>query len=198
MLRSVRIIIHDEISDEKSQRSKILKACLFHVRVQYSRGPKYMFNPNPHCFIAITKATACGWKEPLLPHPLHSSVGGRGEEVASFAALKICLIKTLFALKLSSKAHWNLRFYVKPLKQKSLLRYLASHFWFFKNNLLTTSSTYYRSNKKGSLNSIAVRIRVKLSSFFNGHSKAQLCVKFKCKIKSVFFPQAGNGYVIGP
>jgi hypothetical protein len=37
-----------------------------------------LINPNPHCFIAITKATACGWKEPLLPHPLHSTVGGGG------------------------------------------------------------------------------------------------------------------------
>jgi hypothetical protein len=38
-------------------------------------------NPNPHCFIAITKATACGGKKPLLPHPLLSPVGGRGKEV---------------------------------------------------------------------------------------------------------------------
>jgi hypothetical protein len=38
------------------------------------------FNPNPHCFIALTKATACGCKKPLLPHPLHSPVGGKGGE----------------------------------------------------------------------------------------------------------------------
>jgi hypothetical protein len=31
---------------------------------------------NPHNFIAITKATACGGKKPLLPHPLYSPVGG--------------------------------------------------------------------------------------------------------------------------
>jgi hypothetical protein len=31
------------------------------------------FNPNPHFFIAITKATACGSKQPLLPNPLHSA-----------------------------------------------------------------------------------------------------------------------------
>jgi hypothetical protein len=36
------------------------------------------FNPNPHCFIAITKATACGLKKPLL---VHSPVGGRGRGV---------------------------------------------------------------------------------------------------------------------
>jgi hypothetical protein len=36
-------------------------------------------HPNPHCFIAITKATACGWKEPLLPNPLYSPVRGRGK-----------------------------------------------------------------------------------------------------------------------
>jgi hypothetical protein len=41
-------------------------------------------NPNPHCFIATAKATACGWKEPLLPHPLHTvhnPVGGGGRGV---------------------------------------------------------------------------------------------------------------------
>jgi hypothetical protein len=109
------------------------------------------FNPNPHSLKTITKLTASGWKEPLLPHPLNSTVAG-----------KICLIKTQVILKLSSKAHWNLRFYVKPLKQISLLRYLARHFLFLKNNLSTASSTFYRSKKKGSFNSIAVRIRVKL------------------------------------
>jgi hypothetical protein len=40
-----------------------------------------LIRPNPHCFIALTKATACGWKEPLLPHPLHSLCGGRGRGV---------------------------------------------------------------------------------------------------------------------
>jgi hypothetical protein len=51
------------------------------------------FNPNPHCFIAITKATACDWKEPLLPHPLHNPVRGRGKGGVSSRALNICLIK---------------------------------------------------------------------------------------------------------
>jgi hypothetical protein len=36
----------------------------------------------PHCVIALTKAAARGWKEPLLPHLLHSPVffflGGGG------------------------------------------------------------------------------------------------------------------------
>jgi hypothetical protein len=68
------------------------------------------FNPTPHCFIAITKATACGWKEPLLPHPLHSPVRGRGKGGASSTTLKICLIKTWVTLKLSSKAFWKLHF----------------------------------------------------------------------------------------
>jgi hypothetical protein len=45
-----------------------------------------------------------------------------------------------------------------------LLRYLARHFWFLKRNLPPASSTYYRSKKKGSFNSIAVRIRVKYSN----------------------------------
>jgi hypothetical protein len=42
-----------------------------------------------------------------------------------------------------------------------LLRYLVRHFLFFKNNLPTASITPYQSKKKGSFNSIAVRIRVK-------------------------------------
>jgi hypothetical protein len=33
---------------------------------------------NPHCFKAMTKATSCGWNEPVLPHPLHSPVGWKG------------------------------------------------------------------------------------------------------------------------
>jgi hypothetical protein len=55
-------------------------------------------------------------------------VGGKGEGVAASAALKICLIKTQVTHKLSSKTHVNVDVYVKhvdvkPLKQKSLLRY---------------------------------------------------------------------------
>jgi hypothetical protein len=115
-----------------------------------------MFNPNPHCFIAITKATACGLKEPLLPHPLHSPVRGRGKRGASYTALKICLIKTWVTLKLSSKAYWKWHFKWKPLKLKSLLTSLARHFWLFKNILLKPSRTYFHS--KDFLNSQAVRI----------------------------------------
>jgi hypothetical protein len=70
------------------------------------RFTRRLFNPNPHCFIAKTKATACGRKKPLLPHPLHSPEGGGG---ATFTALKIYLIKMWVTLKLSSKAHWKWR-----------------------------------------------------------------------------------------
>jgi hypothetical protein len=69
-----------------------------------------LFNPNPYCFIAITKAAASGWKDPLLTHPLHSPVGGRGKGGASSRAQKICLIKTWVTLKLSSKACWKWSF----------------------------------------------------------------------------------------
>jgi hypothetical protein len=34
-----------------------------------------------------------GYKEPLLPHPLHSSVGGAVERGALSPAFKICFIK---------------------------------------------------------------------------------------------------------
>jgi hypothetical protein len=61
--------------------------------------------PNPHGLIAITKHTASGLKEPLLPHPLHSTVGEGGGGVVSSTSLKICKINTQFTLKLSSKAH---------------------------------------------------------------------------------------------
>jgi hypothetical protein len=96
------------------------------------------FHPTPHCFIAITKAPACGWKEPLLPHPLHDPVRGRGKGGASSTALKICLIKTWVTLKWSSKAYWKWPFWWKPLKQKSLLRFFARHFLFQKKYFAST------------------------------------------------------------
>jgi hypothetical protein len=96
----------------------------------YKRGHGVMLNPNPHCFIVITKAAACGWKDPLLPHPLHSPVRGKGKGGDSSMALKICLIKTWVTLKLSSKAYWKWHFYGKRLKLKSLFRYFARHFLF--------------------------------------------------------------------
>jgi hypothetical protein len=96
---------------------------------------KSIIKPNPHFFISITKVTAYCWKEPLLPHSLHKCTalwwgGGRGG--ASSTALKICLIKMRITLKLSSKAYWKWYFYWKPLKQKSLLRFLRGVFDFLK------------------------------------------------------------------
>jgi hypothetical protein len=89
---------------------------------------KMSLNPNPHCFKAITKATACGWKELLLSHPLPSTVGVEGEGDTCCAALKICLVKTWVTFKLSSKANGKLCFCVKPCKPNSLLRYFTRHF----------------------------------------------------------------------
>jgi hypothetical protein len=83
-----------------------------------------VWHPNPHCFIAITKAAARGWKDLLLPHPLHTQpCRGEGAGVDHSEALEICLIKTLVTLQLSPKAHWKLHFYWTPLKQKSFLSY---------------------------------------------------------------------------
>jgi hypothetical protein len=121
-----------------------------------------IFNTNPHCFIAITKATACGWEDPLLPHPLVSPVGGRGKGSSGSAVLKFSLIKTWVTLKLASNAHWKYRFWWKLLKPKSQLRYFARHFSFLKQSLFQACRTYFRFSKWGSLNSIAVRIRVKM------------------------------------
>jgi hypothetical protein len=68
-------------------------------------------NPNPHCFIAITKATACGWKEPLLPHPLHTVQPCEGEwEGGGGASSTDLLNKMWVTLKLSSKAYWKWHF----------------------------------------------------------------------------------------
>jgi hypothetical protein len=84
-----------------------------------------IINPNPHGFKAINKFTALGWKEPVLPNPLHSTLGGGG---CFSAALKICLIKkTWITLRLSSKAQWKWRFNRKSMLQNSLLRYFARH-----------------------------------------------------------------------
>jgi hypothetical protein len=84
--------------------------------------------------------------------------GGGVKGVASSAALKIFLIKTQVTNKLSSKEHWNLRFFVKPLFKK--VYKIFSKAFLSLNKLHMTSSTYFRS-KNGSFYSIAVRIRVK-------------------------------------
>jgi hypothetical protein len=57
--------------------------------------PSWEFNPNPHCFKTITKATACGWKEPVLPHPLHSTVGWRGRGECFLCSPEDLLIKNV-------------------------------------------------------------------------------------------------------
>jgi hypothetical protein len=82
-----------------------------------------LFNPNPHCFNTITKLVVSDWKEPILPHPLYSTVGGG----ACSSALKISVNYTHIINKRSLK----LSFCGKPLKLKSLLKYFARHFWFF-------------------------------------------------------------------
>jgi hypothetical protein len=79
------------------------------------------FNPNPHWFKAITKLTASGWKEPLLPHPLHSTVGGAGE-----GGCFLCSPEDKNVIYNHTFILW------KTLKQKSLLRYFARLFWFWK------------------------------------------------------------------
>jgi hypothetical protein len=62
---------------QKKQKKNIF--CILYCVANNSMKEVLYINPNPHCFIAITKATACGWKEPLLPHPLHSPVRARGK-----------------------------------------------------------------------------------------------------------------------
>jgi hypothetical protein len=55
---------------------------------------------------------------------------------------------TWITLTLSSKAHWKLRFYWNPRTRKSLLRYFARHYWFFKNILFKPSSRCFRFYKR--------------------------------------------------
>jgi hypothetical protein len=72
---------HALIAGECSVEAKILITdfCKYKINpYPHGRWAKSAFNPNPHCFIAITVVTTCGCKEPLLPHPLHSPVGGGG------------------------------------------------------------------------------------------------------------------------
>jgi hypothetical protein len=98
-------------------------------------GNSYIWNrvsSNPNCFKTITKLTASGGKEPLVSHPLHSTGGGAGDGCAYSATLQICFIKAWITLTLSSKAHWKLCFYRKPLKHKNSLRDFASHFFILK------------------------------------------------------------------
>jgi hypothetical protein len=52
-----------------------------------------IFNPNPHCFIAITKAQLVAEKSHYYPTP-RTALWGRGKEGATSTTLKICLIKT--------------------------------------------------------------------------------------------------------
>jgi hypothetical protein len=54
------------------------KSFLLEPKVRFCGFWNIIFNPNPHGFIVITKPTACGFKEPLLLHPLPGTVGERG------------------------------------------------------------------------------------------------------------------------
>jgi hypothetical protein len=138
----------------------------------YKSAHMWWINPNPHYFIAITKATACGWKEPLLPLPLHSPVRGRGKGVLnSSTALKICLIKTWVTLKLSQNI--KMTFLMKTSETK---KFFARHFWFKKNIWLQPSRTYFYFYKKGFLNSQAVRIRVKFKFIKYGFRQSRIHV----------------------
>jgi hypothetical protein len=60
----------------------------------------FKFNPNPLSFEAITKLTASGCKEPPLPHPMHSTVGGPGEGGCFPCRPKICLINASITVTL--------------------------------------------------------------------------------------------------
>jgi hypothetical protein len=97
-------------------------------------------NPNPHGFKTITKATACGWKEPLLPHPWHSTVG-RGRGVACSAVLKICLIKrekwglTILFSNWHSAARIS-RIETKKQKQKWFTTFTIILYYFHTNALI--------------------------------------------------------------
>jgi hypothetical protein len=84
-------------------------------------------NPCTHCFKAITKLTASGWKEPFPPHPMYCTVGGG----AFSAALKICLIKAWLTFILLTKAHWKWRCNGKSPDTKKLQRYIARFFFVF-------------------------------------------------------------------
>jgi hypothetical protein len=125
----------------------------------------------------ITKATASGWKEPLLPHPLHSPVGGAGEGGAFSTAFKICLIKTWVTLQFSSKSPWNLRFYVKPLKKMFAEVFFEA---FLILNLLKASCTSFLLKKSSSFYHPAVGLG------FSGKIIRQICKRRFSTLSAVF------------
>jgi hypothetical protein len=96
------------------------------------------------------------FKDPLLPHLPAQPSGGEEEGGAGSAVQKFCLIKMWITLKLSSNAHWKWCFSGNPLNQK-----VWKHFWFLKQKSVSVMQNLFRFSKWGSLNSIAVRIRVK-------------------------------------
>jgi hypothetical protein len=120
----------EEFSKLSRNFSKHIRKC-FNPRIRSIREVgrwKTLWNPDLHCLKVITKLKATRWKEPLLPHPLHITVGEGG--VGCF----LCSPEdvTWVVLAVSWKAHWKGRFHEKPLKnqKKPVLIHFASIFWF--------------------------------------------------------------------
>jgi hypothetical protein len=91
----------------------------------------YIINPNPHCCKAITKLIASSLKEPLLPHPLHITVGGGGFRFRY--SPEDLLDKNVNYTRIIIKSSLQkMMFYGIPLNQNSFLRYFARHFWYKK------------------------------------------------------------------
>jgi hypothetical protein len=101
------------------------------------------------------------FKDPLLPHPLHSTVGGGGLVLSPLsAALKNYLIKTWITLTLSSKWHgkWYL---IENPRNKKVCYDIEAFFICKKNILLKASRIYLRSKYYGTFGPPDLSIRVK-------------------------------------
>jgi hypothetical protein len=82
---------------------------------------KTKFHPNPHSFIGITKATACGWKELLIPHPLHSPMGWGGGTSST------ALNKTWVKCRNFRSIEWHQKHTSKSRETIPLKRILKQH-----------------------------------------------------------------------
>jgi hypothetical protein len=108
------------------------------------------------------------FKEPLLPHPLLSAQpGGGGEGWCWVGSPKILLNKNVSYTSIIIKGLLKMKFLVEVPKTKKLAGIFCEAFFIFKTKSVSVMQNLFPVfSKWGSLNSIAVRIRVKYFLFY--------------------------------
>jgi hypothetical protein len=93
-----------------------------------------VLNPNPHFFIAITKAAAREWKDPLLPHPLHTAqpCGGKGAGGCFLWSPEELLNKNGRCTKINIKSTWKMTFLLKTSATKKFPKIFCEAFLILK------------------------------------------------------------------